>query len=157
MEALAIEGAVNLNVSLLRSIIQAIYNVRQFRQQCLELGNMVGLLLVIVEADDSIGNNDSSIAGSSLVTKSSAIDEANTWVRLRATLDETHAFITKCGEWNILQRGWEVIVTRKLPRLKQELFEGITFCIMETSVSRACSTSYNMTLTVLKPKGQHEK
>lgn len=149
MEALAIEGAVNLNVTLLRSILQAINNVRQFRRQCVELGNMVGLLLVIMEADHPIENKDSSIAESSLVAKSSAFSEANTSIRLKATLDETHAFITKCiGEWNIWQRGWEVIVTRKLPRLKQEIFEWITLCMLETSVSRACSTSYNMNLTV---------
>ena len=151
MEALAIEGAVNLNVTLLRSILRAINNVRQFRRQCVELGNMVGLLLVIMEADHPIENNDSSIAESSLVAKSSAFSEANTSIRLKATLDETHAFITKCiGEWNIWQRGWEVIVTRKLPRLKQEIFEWITLCMLETSVSRACSTSYNMNLTVCK-------
>lgn len=108
MEALAIEGAVNLNVTLLRSILQAINNVRQFRRQCVELGNMVGLLLVIMEADHPIENKDSSIAESSLVAKSSAFSEANTSIRLKATLDETHAFITKCiGEWNIWQRGWK--------------------------------------------------
>ena len=160
MEGLAIEGAVNMNVTLLCSILQAINNVRQFRRQCVELGNMVGLLLVMMEADHSIENNDSSIAGSYLEAKSSAFSEANTslWLKVKATLDETHAFITKCiGEWNIWQRGWEVIVTRKLPRLKQEIFEWITLCMLETSVSRACSTNYNMNLTVLKLKGQHEK
>jgi len=152
MEALAIEGAVKLNVTLLHSILRAIKNVRQFRQQCVELGNMVALLLVMMEADHPIEKNDSSIGRSSLVAKSSAFSEANTSVRLKATLDETHAFITKCiGEWNVWQRGWEVIVTRKLPRLKQELFEWITLCMMETSVSRACSTSYNEP-DCLKPK-----
>ncbi len=144
MSALAIESAVHLNVTLLHCILRAINNVRQFRRQCVELGNMVALLLVMMEADHPIENNDSSIARSSLVAKSSASSEANTSIRLKATLDETHAFITKCiGEWNIWQRGWEVIVTRKLPRLKQELFEWITLCMLETSVSRACSTSYN--------------
>jgi hypothetical protein len=144
MSALAIESAVNLSVTLLHSILRAINNVRQFRPQCVELGNMVALLLVMMEADHPVENNDSPIAKSSVVAKSSAFSEVNTSVRLKATLDETHAFITKCiGEWNIWQRGWEVIVTRKLPRLKQELFEWITLCMLETSVSRACSTAYN--------------
>jgi len=144
MSALAIEGAVNLNVTLLYKILRAINDVRQFRGQCVELGNMVALLLVMMEADHPIENDDSSSTGSTLVSKSSAFSGANTSVRLKATLDETHAFITKCiGEWNIWQRGWEAIVTRKLPRLKQELFEWITLCMLETSVSSVCSTSYN--------------
>jgi len=151
MSALAIEIAVNESVTLLHCILRAINNVRQFRRQCVELGNMVALLLVMMEADHPIESG--SVAGSSVVAKPSAFSEANTSVRLKATLDETHAFITKCiGEWNIWQRGWEVIVTRKLPRLKQDLFEWITLCMLETSVSRACSTSYNLNLTAVKPK-----
>jgi hypothetical protein len=143
MEVLAIEGAVIPNVTLLRCILQAINNVRQFRRQCVELGNMVGLLLVIMESDHPIEDEDSSIPESPLtvVAKSSPFSEANTSLRLKATLEETHAFITKCiGEWNVWQRGWEVIVTRKLPRLKQEIFEWITLCMLETSVSRDYST-----------------
>ena len=159
MSALAIEIGVNQSIILLRCIIRAINNVRQFRRQCVELGNMVALLLVMMEADYPNESNGSSIAGSSLVTKSSAFSEANTSVRLKATLDETHAFIMKCtGEWNIWQRGWEVVVTRKLPRLKQDLFEWITLCMLETSVSRACSTNYNFEPDCfLNQKGQHEK
>ena len=109
-----------------------------------------------------IENNHSSIVESSLVAKSSAfseLSEANTSIPLKEILDETHAFITKCiGEWNIIiwQRGWEVIVTRKLPCLKQEIFEWITLCMLEISVSQACSTRY-----IYEPdycaKGLHEK
>ena len=114
---------------------------------------MVGLLLVIMEAGHwhPIENNDSSIAEYSQVAMSSAFSKLDTSIRLKATLDETHAFTKKCiEEWNIWQRGWEVIVTQRLPRLKQEIFEQITMCMLETSVSRACSTGYNMNLTVLQ-------
>lgn len=142
MEVLAIEGAVDLNVTLLGNIVRAVKNVRQFRQQCLELGNMVRLLLAVMEADHAIENNNSSTAGSSPLAKSSVFSGANTSVRLKATLDETHAFILKCtGEWNVWQQGWEAIVTQKVPRLKQEIFEWINLCMLETSVSRAFSTS----------------
>lgn len=153
MEALAIEAAVNLNVKLVCDILQAINNVRQFRPQCLELKDIVELLLEIIKGQHPIENNDSYIAGSSLVAKSSAFNEEKTWERLKEILEETLAFITKCiGEWNILQQGWEVIVTRKLPRLKQKIYDWMNLCTLVTSVSRVCSTSYNMNLTVLKPR-----
>ena len=83
------------------------------------IGNMVGLLPVIMEADHSI-ENDSSIAESSLVVaKSSAFSEANTSIRLKATLGLHYELEVYWRD--IWQRGWEVTVTGKLSRLKQEI------------------------------------
>jgi hypothetical protein len=95
----------------------------------------------MMEDDHSFEDCDSSIARSNQSSlggnKGSAFSEVNTSAHLTATLKEIHAFVGKyIGEWNFWQRGWEVVVVRKLPRLKQELFEWITLCMMETSVSR---------------------
>ena len=79
---------------------------------------MVGVLPVIMEADHSI-ENDSSIAKSSLVAKSSAFSEANTSIRLKATLGLHYELEMYWRD--IWRRGWEVTVTGKLSRLKQEI------------------------------------
>jgi hypothetical protein len=133
MDGISIQQAVILNLGILHKIIQAIREVRQFRRQCVELGNMAALLLVVMESDHQAGNNQSSHGYVSLAFK-----DTNTAIRLKATLDEVHAFVGKCiGEWNFLQRGWEIFVNRKVPRLKQELFDWITLCMMETTVRGA--------------------
>jgi hypothetical protein len=150
-------------MQLLHDIIHTINNVRQFRRQCVELGNMVALLLVMMDADH-VGESDSSIAEGDRTPeeekkkKRSAFNEANTSTRLKATLNEIHIFVGKCiVEWNVWQRGWEVIVIRKLPRLKQELFEWITLCLMETSVSLVCFHHCCGELDQHGSKGGHQK
>lgn len=150
MEALALEQAVVLNIGLLRKIVVAINDVRQFKRQCVELGQMVALLLVVLEADyitedrhssqdpsnnpstSSVADNSQTrVVGSSLP----AFQDAKMWAHLKATLEEIQVFVGKCtGEWNFLQRGWELFVARKVPRLKQELFEWINLCMIETAV-----------------------
>jgi hypothetical protein len=134
--------------TLLRNIIESINRVRHFRRQCVELGEMAALLLVVLEADDLVDASEdaaqqdptqdpstSSAATNSVLgqgSKPAAFKEAKTWERLRATLKEIQVFVEKCTrEWNFLRRGLEIFVRRTVPRLKQELFEWISLCIME--------------------------
>jgi hypothetical protein len=162
MDALNIQQSVVLNIQILHQILQAIKEVKQFKRQCVELGNIVGLLLLVMDADQ----DDSSNAGNEPTSavqrqqkRPSAFRDANTSARLKQTLDEIHVFVGKCliDRGNLLQRGWEIFIDRNLPRLKQELFHWIAVCTMETTVKASVPSCLDLGSLRITSKGSHQK
>jgi len=146
MDALTIQQAVGLNIGLLTKILQVITCVNRFRQDCNELGSMVALLLAMVGASSPSEDSGPTIVAPQedlelrLVEEHSHVHpelpDLQAARRLHDILKEIQVFVEKCtGEWNFWQCGWEIAVTKNLPRLKRELFEWIILCIMENSVS----------------------
>jgi hypothetical protein len=92
------------------------------------------------------------------LNQASPLKDVKTWAHLQAILLEVQTLVVKCrGEWNFLQRGWEVFVNRNVLRLKRQLFEWITIFIMETSVRKVELTftgQPRLTLELLKGEDQ---
>jgi hypothetical protein len=130
MEPFSIALGVIACVDTFQKVIDTIRLARQFKKECVELGSMVALLLVITEVDSIPDANRAVVSLNHEPVPEDAI------AQVKKMIEEIHELVTKCTQ-SLLQRGLEVLVKRKMPRLKQQLFEWITVCMMENTVSRS--------------------
>jgi hypothetical protein len=130
MEPFAIVLGVIACVDTVQRVIDIIRRACQFKQECIELGSMVALLLVITEADSIQDDNHSVVLLNQAPVPQDAIAE------VKKTIEEIHELVVKCTQ-SLLQRGLEGLLKRKMQPLKQRMFEWITVCMMENAVSRS--------------------
>jgi hypothetical protein len=137
MEPFAIVLGVIACTQTFHNIIDTIRRACQFKEECVELGAMVALLLVITETNNITDNNQSADSLNQPPARENMdLASQNAIAKVEETSRDIHKLVVKCTE-RFLQRGWEVLVKRKIERLKQQLFEWITVCMMENTVSRS--------------------
>lgn len=137
MEPFPIVLGVISSIDTLRKVIIAIQEARQFDKRCAEIGRMVAMLLTVIEADNITDNGSSSVAlENQLLTTGNIRPVAQNAVEeVRMAIAELHKLIVKCTTQGTLQRGWEIFIGGKIVQAKQMLFEWITVCMMECTVS----------------------
>jgi translation elongation factor EF-1alpha len=134
MEPFAILLGVISCIQTLERVIEATKHARQFKQQCSELGDMVTLLLRIIQAENITQGDPAIFAENQTAIESASADFQSTFTSVKNTITEIDQLTMKCQE-GIIQRGVDFFFTRNVARLKNKLFEWITVCMLSNIVS----------------------
>lgn len=109
-------------VKILAFIIKAAQEVRRLKEKCLELAHIATILRDM------------------LVSNKELLGKEKTGKDLKRVLGDIAQFVASCRDFNVFQKTWEIVWSKKLPSLENKMIKWVLLFSTETNV-RAGSTS----------------